>query len=255
LLCTTLIYFHILYSRNLLIYISCFLSLLFFHSFCYLDPFPWREQHWPTSGDNKGQWDYGRRRIHVFSCEKIHEYQHLKMWCPKFTSFSFSFYLDKVLGSPTREEMRCMNPTYNDYRFPQIKAHPWHKVSHILLNVFTIASGDTWLTAWYISISLFSIRMITRSNWPYIRKFFHVSWDIWLIHGDCFQVFSKQTPPEAIDLISRLLQYSPNLRYTAVSIYSSIYIYTYIWVSLNEPLSLHERWCTNKHVPLSPLFL
>lgn len=34
----------------------------------------------------------------------------------------------QVLGTPTREEIRCMNPSYTDFRFPQIKAHPWHKV-------------------------------------------------------------------------------------------------------------------------------
>ncbi|KAJ8761855.1 hypothetical protein K2173_005427 [Erythroxylum novogranatense] len=62
----------------------------------------------------------------------------------------------KVLGTPTREEIRCMNPSYNDFRFPQIKAHPWHKVLH------------------------------------------------------------KRMPPEAIDLASRLLQYSPNFRCTAL---------------------------------------
>ncbi|GAA0166628.1 non-receptor serine/threonine protein kinase [Lithospermum erythrorhizon] len=62
----------------------------------------------------------------------------------------------KVLGTPTREEIRCMNPNYNDFRFPQIKAHPWHKIFH------------------------------------------------------------KRMPPEAIDLASRLLQYSPSLRYTAL---------------------------------------
>ncbi|KAK7335429.1 hypothetical protein VNO80_27269 [Phaseolus coccineus] len=62
----------------------------------------------------------------------------------------------KVLGTPTREEIRCMNPNYTDFRFPHIKAHPWHKVFH------------------------------------------------------------KRMPPEAIDLASRLLQYSPKLRYTAV---------------------------------------
>ncbi|KAL9665455.1 hypothetical protein QQ045_020875 [Rhodiola kirilowii] len=62
----------------------------------------------------------------------------------------------KVLGTPTREEIRCMNPTYTDFRFPQIKAHPWHKV------------------------------------------------------------FQKRMPPEAIDLASRLLQYSPSLRCTAL---------------------------------------
>ncbi|KAL1202111.1 Shaggy-related protein kinase iota [Cardamine amara subsp. amara] len=62
----------------------------------------------------------------------------------------------KVLGTPTREEIRCMSPNYTDFRFPQIKAHPWHKVFH------------------------------------------------------------KRMPPEAIDLASRLLQYSPSLRYTAL---------------------------------------
>ena len=35
----------------------------------------------------------------------------------------------KVLGTPTREEIKCMNPNYTEFKFPQIKAHPWHKVS------------------------------------------------------------------------------------------------------------------------------
>lgn len=34
----------------------------------------------------------------------------------------------------------------------------------------------------------------------------------------CLQIFHKRMPPEAVDLVSRLLQYSPNLRCTAVSI-------------------------------------
>jgi glycogen synthase kinase 3 beta len=62
----------------------------------------------------------------------------------------------KVLGTPTREEIKCMNPNYTEFKFPQIKAHPWHKV------------------------------------------------------------FQKRLPPEAVDLVSRLLQYSPNLRCTAL---------------------------------------
>uniref|UniRef100_A0A7N1A4E1 non-specific serine/threonine protein kinase n=1 Tax=Kalanchoe fedtschenkoi TaxID=63787 RepID=A0A7N1A4E1_KALFE len=60
----------------------------------------------------------------------------------------------KVLGTPTREEVKCMNPDYKEFKFPLIKAHPWHKI------------------------------------------------------------FSKRYPPEAIDLVSRLLQYSPQLRFT-----------------------------------------
>lgn len=62
----------------------------------------------------------------------------------------------KILGTPTREEIKCMNPNYTDFKFPQIKAHPWHKVFH------------------------------------------------------------KRMPPEAVDLVSRLLQYSPSLRFNAL---------------------------------------
>lgn len=62
----------------------------------------------------------------------------------------------KVLGTPTREEIKCMNPNYTEFKFPQIKAHPWHKIFH------------------------------------------------------------KRMPAEAVDLVSRLLQYSPKLRSTAL---------------------------------------
>lgn len=34
----------------------------------------------------------------------------------------------KVLGTPTRDEIRAMNPNYTEFKFPQIKAHPWNKV-------------------------------------------------------------------------------------------------------------------------------
>ena len=34
----------------------------------------------------------------------------------------------KVLGTPTREEIHSMNPNYTEFKFPQIKAHPWAKV-------------------------------------------------------------------------------------------------------------------------------
>ena len=35
----------------------------------------------------------------------------------------------KVLGTPTRDQIREMNPNYQEFKFPQIKAHPWSKVS------------------------------------------------------------------------------------------------------------------------------
>ncbi|CAL5418284.1 unnamed protein product [Camellia sinensis] len=32
-----------------------------------------------------------------------------------------------VLGTPTREEIKCMNPNYIEFKLLQIKPHPWHK--------------------------------------------------------------------------------------------------------------------------------
>lgn len=52
-----------------------------------------------------------------------------------------------------------------------------------------------------------------------------------------FQVFQKRMPPEAIDLASRLLQYSPSLRCTAVSLASS-----YLWSFLNF-VSNEAQYC------------
>lgn len=34
----------------------------------------------------------------------------------------------KVLGTPTVEQLRLMNPAYTEYRFPLIRPHPWPKV-------------------------------------------------------------------------------------------------------------------------------
>ncbi|XP_062177503.1 uncharacterized protein LOC133882371 [Alnus glutinosa] len=33
----------------------------------------------------------------------------------------------KVLGTQTREVIKCMNPNYSEFKFSQIKPHPWHK--------------------------------------------------------------------------------------------------------------------------------
>ncbi|XP_015910135.1 glycogen synthase kinase-3 beta [Parasteatoda tepidariorum] len=60
----------------------------------------------------------------------------------------------KVLGTPTKEKIREMNKNYTEFRFPQIKAHPWQKV------------------------------------------------------------FRARTSPEAIDLVSQLLEYTPSARIT-----------------------------------------
>lgn len=62
----------------------------------------------------------------------------------------------KVLGTPTREQIKTMNPNYMEHKFPQIKAHPFPKV------------------------------------------------------------FRPRTPPDAITLVSNLLEYTPSSRLTAI---------------------------------------
>jgi len=58
----------------------------------------------------------------------------------------------KILGTPSREQIQQMNPNYTEFRFPQIRPHPWTKV------------------------------------------------------------FRPKTPPDAIDLVGRLLEYTPTAR-------------------------------------------
>ncbi|TCD62260.1 regulator of ime2 [Steccherinum ochraceum] len=62
----------------------------------------------------------------------------------------------KVLGTPSREQIKTMNPNYMEHKFPQIKPHPFSKV------------------------------------------------------------FRPRTAPEAIDLVSKLLEYTPESRLSAV---------------------------------------
>ncbi|KAG9143387.1 hypothetical protein Leryth_017775 [Lithospermum erythrorhizon] len=102
----------------------------------------------------------------------------------------------KVLGTPTREEIRCMNPNYNDFRFSKNEDSTFHlSFSHHFL--YTAA-----------------------------------------------QIFHKRMPPEAIDLASRLLQYSPSLRYTALEACAHPF-----FDELREP----NARLPNGH-PLPPLF-
>jgi len=42
----------------------------------------------------------------------------------------------KVLGTPTRDQIREMNPNYQEFKFPQIKAHPWSKVLSAHIEIF-----------------------------------------------------------------------------------------------------------------------
>ncbi|XP_044730948.1 glycogen synthase kinase-3 beta-like isoform X3 [Chrysoperla carnea] len=80
----------------------------------------------------------------------------------------------KVLGTPTREQIREMNPNYTEFKFPQIKSHPWQKVGQILLQKTSLPKCTT--------------------------------------EHQKIRVFRARTPPEAIELVSRLLEYTPSSR-------------------------------------------
>ena len=52
----------------------------------------------------------------------------------------------QVLGTPTREEIKCMNPNYTEFKFPQIKAHPWHKVPENIASALSLQNKLVQMT-------------------------------------------------------------------------------------------------------------
>ena len=47
----------------------------------------------------------------------------------------------KVLGTPTKEQIRQMNSNYTEFKFPQIKAHPWNKVCYVVGGCVCVGVG------------------------------------------------------------------------------------------------------------------
>lgn len=79
----------------------------------------------------------------------------------------------KVLGTPTRDQIRTMNPNYMEHKFPQIKPHPFNKVR--------IHTEDLSTKCELTSCQVF-----------------------------------RKADPNAIDLISKLLEYTPTQRLSAI---------------------------------------
>jgi glycogen synthase kinase 3 beta len=46
----------------------------------------------------------------------------------------------KVLGTPSKEQIRTMNPNYMEHKFPQIKPHPFNRVPHLFPPPFRAVS-------------------------------------------------------------------------------------------------------------------
>lgn len=47
----------------------------------------------------------------------------------------------KVLGTPSREQIKTMNPNYMEHKFPQIKPHPFSKVRFHSVSILKILMG------------------------------------------------------------------------------------------------------------------
>lgn len=45
----------------------------------------------------------------------------------------------KVLGTPSREQIKTMNPNYMEHKFPQIKPHPFSKVCRRVATSYRVA--------------------------------------------------------------------------------------------------------------------
>ncbi|XP_066309793.1 uncharacterized protein [Miscanthus floridulus] len=53
----------------------------------------------------------------------------------------FMLPVEKVLGTPTHEEIQCTNRNYTVFGFRHIKAHPWHKFTIVLLRRHLVTVG------------------------------------------------------------------------------------------------------------------
>lgn len=93
----------------------------------------------------------------------------------------------KALGTPTKEEIKSMNPNYTDFKFPQIKGHSWNKI------------------------------------------------------------FGGKENTETVDLVSNLLKYLPNSRFTSIEACSH-----YFFDELRNPNFNMES--VNSSEPVPPLF-
>eukprot|EP00069_Balaena_mysticetus_P018830 bmy_11749T0 len=158
--------------------------------------------------------------------------------------------LGDVLGTPTREQIREMNPNYTEFKFPQIKAHPWTKGPILRVTVGRINTSplvygvhlkeqkpdgkqeEVIIKTSICDESLFQFKKMSCCTGEFLQGVF------WAVHGladilgwpylvcalidssgtghftSGVRVFRPRTPPEAIALCSRLLEYTPTARLT-----------------------------------------
>jgi hypothetical protein len=73
----------------------------------------------------------------------------------------------QVLGTPTREQIREMNPNYTEFKFPQIKAHPWTKVSQQVQEpFFTILKSVAYIwVCLFLSVCVSRLHISLMHQW------------------------------------------------------------------------------------------
>ncbi|KAG7155524.1 Glycogen synthase kinase-3 beta-like [Homarus americanus] len=117
----------------------------------------------------------------------------------------------KVLGTPTREQIREMNPNYTEFKFPQIKSHPWQKTDPhqnqngtsdpaVIFCVGVSRWGQMLTGGGDVVLQALMARMADSPNNDKKHQ--------------KLRVFRQRTPEDAINLVARLLEYTPSARIT-----------------------------------------
>lgn len=127
---------------------------------------------------------HGRLVYFRFQTSGRSEREPFKIWGVTLRNVATSsFFLcpPQVLGTPTREQIREMNPNYTEFKFPQIKAHPWTKVSQQVQEPFYFSKIHAWVIACACDANMPphkpSSRIASRPNraarsldWPHARS-------------------------------------------------------------------------------------
>lgn len=134
-----------------------------------------------------------------------------------------------------------MNPNYNDFRFPQIKAHPWHKVC-IFISFLTVGfSDDRNFSCLKIFLHILTLlncvdlpqKDASRSYWSCIPAFailpkssVHCGECNWLLSRSLF-LYSNSfsiTLHQSIFLLNSIDQWILSVRKTSLEVWEDPYL-------------------------------
>ena len=122
----------------------------------------------------------------------------------------------KVLGTPTKAQIKAMNKNYTDFKFPQIKGGLNCKVTYPLCSIYcyrhlslSLSRSLSLSLASFDSFPPFSGSLFSFSFLFCVRLSTAHSWD---------RVFHNSADPQAVDLVAKMLAYAPQERLTPLQV-------------------------------------